>query len=295
MRGAKPQASLEQTLERDGVVRRGERVVIACSGGPDSVALAALLAAVSKPLELVPVLAYVHHGTRRSAWQDECVVLRVSAALRIPVRIVQIAAERSDEASLRDARYEALAEIARQAGAGAVATAHHCEDQSETVLLALLRGAGPVGMAGMRARRPLVPGIELIRPLLKIASRELLAYCHAQALPYAADPSNADGGLRRNAVRSALASLRPLFPALDAAVARSAEVVAAEADESSRALLRRRVREALAAEEHLRDVDFAHVEAAVRALERGRSGRFHMKAGVELHVEGRTMTVRTST
>jgi tRNA(Ile)-lysidine synthase len=285
MRGAKPEASIEQTIERDGVIRRGECVVVACSGGADSVALAHALATARKPMDVRLTLAYVNHGTRSSAWQDECVVLRVGATFGVPVRVAALEGIERDEATLRDARYAALASIARAVGADVVATAHHREDQSETVLLALLRGAGPEGLQGMRARRPLEDGIDLARPLLRIGAEELRYACHVHALPYAVDPTNADRGLRRNALRAALESLRPLFPGLDAAVARTAELLAHESAGTPRADLRREVRAALAAQEGLRDIDFEHVEAAVRAIERGSSGRFHMKKGVELRIE----------
>jgi tRNA(Ile)-lysidine synthetase-like protein len=285
VRGARPEASIEQALERDGVIVRGERLVIACSGGADSVALAAAAAAVRTPMALEVTIAHVDHGTRASAWQDECVVLRVGAALGLPVRIAGLTACASDEASLRAARYEALAAIARAAGATAVVTAHHREDQAETVLLALFRGAGPEGLRGMPSRRELVPGIDLVRPLLRVGAAALRQSCHAHALPYAVDPTNASGELRRNAVRAALETLRPLFPGLDAAVARAADVLAEEFAGTPRAGLRRRVREALRTRGGLRDVDFEHVESAVHAIERGRSGRFHMKAGVELHIQ----------
>jgi tRNA(Ile)-lysidine synthase len=230
MRGAKPQASIEQSIERDGVIRHGDRIVVACSGGADSVALAHVLAALRKPMSLALTLAHVNHGTRESAWQDECVVLRVAASFGVAVRVVALDGVSHDEAALRDARYEALGEIAEACQANIVATAHHQEDQSETVLLALLRGAGPDGLAGMRARRPLRNGVDLARPLLQIAADDLHRLCHLHALPYAVDPSNADRGLRRNALRAALGALRPLFPGLDAAVARTAEVLAQERD-----------------------------------------------------------------
>ena len=285
MRGAKPEASIEQTIERGGVIERGERVVVACSGGADSVALAHALSSVRKPMDLELTLAYVNHGTRESAWQDECVVLRVGATFGLPVQIVALEPVARNEAALREARYAALVEIARAARAGVVATAHHREDQSETVLLALLRGAGPEGLRGMRARRPLAGGIELARPLLAVAAAELRHACHVHALPYAVDPTNADRGLRRNALRAALESLRPLFPGLDAAIARTAQLLAEESAGSARAELRRDVRAVLAAQEGLRDIDFEHVEAAVRTIERGGSGRFHMKKGVELRIE----------
>jgi tRNA(Ile)-lysidine synthase len=285
MRGAKPESAIEQTIERGGVVAKGERLIVACSGGADSVALAAALAAVRVPMQLDLALAYVHHGTRDSAWQDECVVLRLGATFGLPVAVLPLAPEQFDEAALRDARYAALVQLARDRNATAVATAHHREDQSETVLLALFRGAGVEGLAGMRSRRELAPGIDLVRPLLQIGALELRQYAHAHALPYAVDPTNADPRARRNAVREALEALRPLFPGLDAAVARAADLAGEDLAGSDRAALRRQVRAALGEQEGLRDVDFVHIEAAVRAMERGTSGRFHMKPGVELTIE----------
>ncbi|HEY8320376.1 MAG TPA: tRNA lysidine(34) synthetase TilS [Candidatus Baltobacteraceae bacterium] len=293
MRGAHPERALHDAILRGGVVRAGERIVVACSGGPDSVALAAALASLAPALDLHLTLAYVNHGTRASAWQDECVVLRIGATFGLPVRAVSLAGDASDEASLRDARYAALVAIARDAGAGAIATAHHAEDQSETVLLALFRGTGPAGLAGMPARRPLAAGVDLIRPLLLQPAEELRSYCHAEALPYAIDPTNADAELRRNAVRQALTGLRPLFPGLDEAIARAAELTAHEDAASSRAGLRRQVRDAVEVDCGLKDVAFAHVEAAVLALERGGSGRFHMKDGVDLIIEAGRLRVET--
>jgi tRNA(Ile)-lysidine synthase len=285
MRGAKPESAIEQTIARDGVIRRGERLLVACSGGADSVALVAALAALRGTMELGLALAYVHHGTRESAWQDECIVLRIGAAFGTPAHVCALEAGIRGERALRDARYEALASLAQRIGANAVVTAHHREDQSETVLLALLRGAGPAGLVGMRPRRPLTEGVDLARPLLRIGADDLRHSAHAHALPYAVDPSNADLSLRRNAVRSALGALRPLFPGLDAALARTAELTGEELAGSERGARRRDVRAALDAESGLLDVDFEHVEAAVRTLERGGSGRFHMKTGVELRIE----------
>ncbi|HVS45408.1 MAG TPA: hypothetical protein VMS32_01960, partial [Verrucomicrobiae bacterium] len=107
----------------------------------------------------------------------------------------------------------------------------------------------------------------------------------------AVDPTNDADGATRNAVRSALEALRPRFPGLDAAVARAADLVAHEQAGSRRAGLRRQVREALREQEGLRDVDFAHIEAAVRALESGSSGRFFMKTGLALAVKRGTLVI----
>ncbi|MGC1379673.1 MAG: tRNA lysidine(34) synthetase TilS, partial [Candidatus Baltobacteraceae bacterium] len=203
MRGARPERAVEQGIERSTALHRGERVLIACSGGPDSVALLAALHALAKRMELSLCAAHVNHGTRPSSSQDECIALQVAGRCEMPIDVVALALQGCDEARLRSERYGALAEIAKRRACAAIATAHHAEDQSETVLLALLRGAGPAGIGGMAARREIEPGLDLARPLLGIGSEELRAYCHAQALPYAVDPTNAQTGLRRNAVREA--------------------------------------------------------------------------------------------
>jgi tRNA(Ile)-lysidine synthetase-like protein len=283
VRGARPEQALVDAIVRDGVVRPNERLIVACSGGPDSIALAWTLAA-ARTLELDLRLVYVDHARRRSALQDECVVANASAVLGIPFETVSLDGTAAGEGQLRDARYAALLHVAQRTGAQAVATAHHAEDQSETVLLALFRGSGAAGLAGMPARRPLAGEIDLVRPLLGYSAAELRASCHDTGAPYAVDPSNSDGSIARNGVREALTALRPLFPQLDRAVSRAAAIAADEAVGSGRAALRRHVRARAQAECGLDDVDFEHVEAAVRALERGASGRFLLKAGVELEV-----------
>lgn len=291
MRGTHPERAIERAVVLAGTIRRAERLLIACSGGADSVALAAIAAAIAKSMRLTLTIGHVNHGLRASAWQDEAVVLRAGAALGIPVKIAAITPARSDEATLREARYAALAQMARQTGSTAVATGHHAGDQTETVLLALFRGTGPVGIAGMPARRELEPGIDLLRPLLPFAREDLREYVQRSGLPYAIDPSNDDRRLRRNAIRALIEELRPLFPGLDAAVSRAAGLVAGELGATERAALRRQVRSTLREHQGLRDVDFAHIEAAARALASGSSGRFAVGGGVEIAIERGAMTV----
>jgi tRNA(Ile)-lysidine synthase len=294
MRGTHPERALEQAVEQGGVIRKGDTVLVACSGGSDSVGLAAMLHAIAKPMQLRLMLAHVNHGIRASAWQDEAVALRVSASLGIPITTIAFTPERSDEATLRDARYGALAEKARACGATVIATGHNAEDQTETVLLALFRGSGPQGLAGMPARRKLCEGVDLARPLLRFTRAEIRQYVQAAGLPYSIDPTNAHRAYRRNAVREALEALRPLFPGLDAAVARTAQVVGDELAQAPQAALRRQVRARLQDHQALRDVDFEHVEAAVRALERGGSGTFTMASGVVVTIENGELTVHRS-
>lgn len=285
MRRARPERALETSFAEWVAARPGEVLVAAVSGGPDSVALAALLARRAEECDARLVLAHVNHGVRPSAGRDEGVVLALGTALRARVVTRALQAGPASEARLRSGRYTSLAAIAREAGAARIFTAHHAGDQTETVLLALFRGTGPAGLAGIPSARPLNGGLTLERPLLKVPKEELIVYAAARRLPYASDPTNADLGYRRNAVREALAGLRAQFPQLDAAVARCASLVAAEKDETARALLRRRLREEVAvATGDLRDVSFERIEAVARAVERGRPGRHHLRAGLEVTV-----------
>jgi len=284
MRGAHPERDLETAVLRERALLFGRRLTVACSGGADSVALVALLSSLSERMELQLRLAYVHHALRRSAWQDECVVLRIAATFGLPVDTLPIDPTSPDEATLRERRYEALAEHARTWGNDAVVTAHHAQDQSESVLLALFRGAGERGLGGMRVRRSLSEGVELLRPLLAIDGEALRAYCHARALPYAVDPSNASLDVRRNAVRDALDTLRPRFPGLDRAVARAATIAgnAAENEEADRGVARRWLSGALARRFGRDSSEFERVEALLAAIEGGGSGRYALGGGASV-------------
>jgi len=279
LRGAKPEKALERQLEAARIAPDGARLVVACSGGPDSVALASLIARLAGPHRWQPVLVHVNHGLRPSAWQDECVVVSVAGrlGLRVVVRAVEPSAR--DEESLRKVRYATLVDAARELGAGHVLTAHTARDQSETVLLALFRGTGLAGLAGIPERRRLADGIELVRPLLRMSFEALRLEVGASGLPYARDPSNDDSRYRRNVVRRALEGLRTEFPRLDEAVARCATIVAGELAAPASSATRRKVRERLAAEVGLRDIPFERIEAALAA----RTGRrVHIKRGVEV-------------
>jgi tRNA(Ile)-lysidine synthase len=286
VRGAKPERALELRAARACGVVAGEVVVVAASGGPDSTALAALAAVACAEAGGSLLLAHVNHELRPGAWQDEAVVLAAGAALGARVVAVSLASGSRAEARLRDERYAALAKIARDARATRILSAHHAADQTETVLLALFRGAGPGGLAGMPFRRELEPGIALERPLLDVEPEELRAYCTLRHLAYALDPTNRDLTYRRNAVRATLPALRIAYPHLDAAVARCATILREERAGSVRAGVRDRLRsELIAVTGDARDVTFERLDAAARAIERGAAGRHFLRRGVEVVVE----------
>jgi tRNA(Ile)-lysidine synthase len=286
MRGARPHAALIARVAENVAARPGETLAAAVSGGPDSAALSALLAAAAASAGATLVLLHVNHGVRPTAWQDEAVVLALGATLGVTVRAVSLPPGSSAEARLRDERYAALETLAAAAGARRLFTAHHAADQTETVLLALFRGTGPDGLTGMPASRPLASGVVLERPLLGIEPEALAAYCAAEHLPYARDPSNADPAYRRNAVREALAALRPSFPHLDAAVARCTAILREERAGDPVALARRELRSALATTPAgTRDLTYERLTAAAKALQPPKARRHYLRHGVELIVE----------
>ena len=285
-RGAHPERALEEALARDVALAPGEVVLVAASGGADSTALAALVARAADESGATPVLGHVNHGVRPGAWQDEAVVLALGASLRLRVLARSLPAGAASEARLRDERYAALAAMARSVSATRVLTAHHAADQTETVLLALFRGAGPAGLAGIAVTRELEPGLSLVRPLLGVEPADLRAYCTVRQLPYAIDPTNVEVAYRRNAVRAALGPLRESFPHLDAAVARCAAIAREQRDGAPRAVLRERLRaDLVAATGDARDVSFERLDAAARAIESARPGRHFLRHGVEVIVE----------
>jgi tRNA(Ile)-lysidine synthase len=191
-------------------------LVVAVSGGADSVALLRALAEIA-PGRLV--VAHLNHGLRGTASdEDEAFVgrlvdgLRGATSLRLTVRlgrrdVAAAAAGDNLEAVARRVRYEWLAEVARAEGIGHVATGHTADDQAETVLFRLLRGTGLAGLAGIAHRRPLSPGVELLRPLLRVTRADVLAYLRAVGQDYREDASNADPRFTRNRIRQELLPL----------------------------------------------------------------------------------------
>ena len=193
----------------------GNRVVVALSGGPDSVALLHLLRDPSLGLELEA--AHVHHATRgieadRDAAFCECLCDR----LGIPFHLLRIQTESNPhdgrEGAWRRHRYRVLLDLARDRSAAAVATAHHRDDVAEGVVLQLLRGAGPRALAGIRE----TTDHNVIRPLLDWRRAEILDWLNEHGIGWIEDSSNQDLGHLRNRVRhTILAELRAVSPRID--------------------------------------------------------------------------------
>lgn len=218
-------------------------VLVACSGGPDSMALAAAARFVLPRQGIRVGLVTVDHGLqpgsaeraqRVAGWATEAGFAPVS------VQVVSVAGRTGGpEAAAREARYAALAAAASSSDAGAVLVGHTRDDQAETVLLAAVRGAGPRGLAGMPVRRLYrgpahgsgLPGhrVALVRPLLDVSREQTWAACRAEELPVWHDPHNADPSYRRTHARALLAALvEQLGPAVVGNLARTAHLIAAD-------------------------------------------------------------------
>lgn len=185
----------------------GDPVVLAVSGGPDSTALMQAAALLGGSVHV----ATVDHGLRPESNREAERVGERARALGLPHAVLAWTGEKpasAIQARARAARYALLAEHARAVGAGLVLTAHTGDDQAETILLRLLDGSGPAGLAGMRAERPLGPEIRLGRPFLGLRKAALVALCDRHGLPYLQDPSNRDPRFTR-------ARLRGLMPILE--------------------------------------------------------------------------------
>jgi tRNA(Ile)-lysidine synthase len=197
-----------ETIRRHGLARPGDRVLVALSGGADSVALLLLLRELEQQGALtVAGAAHLNHRLRGvAADDDEAFCAALAAELRVPFRAERrdIAAlaraqKRSIEDAARSARYAFLEAAAAALGADLVAVAHTRDDQAETFLLRLLRGAGTRGLAAIHPRAGRV-----IRPLLDVARADLRDYLAASRQSFREDASNADVTIPRNRVRHEL-------------------------------------------------------------------------------------------
>ena len=218
-------AAVRRALPADGLV------LVACSGGADSLALAAAARFAGRSVGLVTV----DHGLQTgSAGRAADVAAWATSAGLAPVEVATVSVAGlpgGPEAAARTARYAALSEAAARTGATAVLLGHTRDDQAETVLLALARGAGPRGLAGMPFRK----GV-FVRPLLGVARADTRKACAALGLVPWEDPHNSDPAFARSRVRAAAlpALVEALGPAVVANLARSAEMIAADNEELDR-------------------------------------------------------------
>jgi tRNA(Ile)-lysidine synthase len=312
------------------LLARGDRVLVAVSGGPDSVALLQVLYELRQEFGLQLEVAHLQHGIRgEEAREDARFVGEFAESLKLPFHLREInllemksAAKGNLEAMAREERYEFFAAVARERGIGKVATAHTQDDQAETILMWLLRGSGRKGLSGMT---PIhgprgYPGVTIVRPLLEVSKVEILDFLRDKGVAYRVDRSNQDLSFLRNWIRLELIPQlkERIDPNLVARISQQAEIFRAEEvflEELSRveldrirnangisrglflerpkAMQRRLLR--LWIEEvrgDLRGIDFGHVEEILRLISAGPpQGRLAIPGGWEFIKEYGTLTL----
>lgn len=316
-----PPHPVELALRRaTDLLPRGACVLAGCSGGPDSVALAAALATCADGLGIRVAIGHVDHGLRPESADDAERVRELARELAVPFHRHRLnaldVAELGLEAAAREARYAALARLAGDACADRVATAHTRRDQAETVLLRLARGGGKGALAGVRRQRRLSESVLLVRPFLDVAREATESYCAARGLRTVADPHNVDPRRARSRVRDLMPRIAAaLNPRLEEALAGAARIAAEEdelLDAQARsaidraalgggyataplgdlhpALLRRAL--LLSAHGHARP-ERTHLEQLAAFVAEGRSGRLDLPGGRAV-LEGGTLRYEAS-
>jgi tRNA(Ile)-lysidine synthase len=230
-------SQVRETIGRYRMLSGAERDVAAVSGGPDSTALLSILASLRGELSLDLHVAHFNHGLRPDAVSDAAAAALAAAAggfayheATEDVRAAASRERRSLEDAARRARYAFLARIARDVQAQVIATGHTLDDQAETVLMRVLRGSGPRGLAGIPPVRP-HDGLRVIRPLIETSRVEVMNYLSRHRLEVREDSTNSDVRILRNRVRLVLLPILEGYnPDVRRALARLAEVVRDEAD-----------------------------------------------------------------
>mgnify|MGYP001271705734 CR=1 FL=1 len=230
---------IDQTIRDRALLRRGQHVVIGCSGGADSIALLHALWFLREHWQLRLTVAHLHHGLRGADADADADFVRDLCARRgLPFLVEHIAVPavqadspgHSMEMAARAARHAFFLRALRETGAHAVALAHHRDDQAETVLMRLLGGAGLEGLAGMAYRAEPQPGLVIIRPMLDMSRAEARAFLARHRLAWRDDASNTDLAILRNRVRHRLLPMLAAegFPAAVAALVRLADIAREE-------------------------------------------------------------------
>lgn len=224
---------VSEYIRTHGLIDDEQTVLVGVSGGVDSMVCLSVLHQLAFDVEAL----HVNYNLRKGAAGDEALVRDwcEGRSPPIPLHVRHLdAAERAQREgeSLQEAarilRYEAMAECASRSRGDAVAVGHHRDDQTETLLLNLIRGAGPEGLAGMPPSRPMqaAPSVDLVRPLLEVSRADIEQFADAEGIPWREDPTNQDPAYDRAVIRSEVVPLlQKHFPGASENIARAARLM----------------------------------------------------------------------
>jgi tRNA(Ile)-lysidine synthase len=233
---------IEKSIRSRRLFQRGERLLVAVSGGVDSMVLLHVLHELARRNKWRLMVAHLNHQLRgRSSDADERLVRKSAEKLGLPLVVEQadvrkfaLSQKLSLEMASRKLRHEFLARVAARHKLSSIALAHHADDQLELFFLRLLRGSGGQGLAGMKWCNPSPgnPKIRLVRPFLDQTKPSLKEFAVRQKIPFREDATNALLDIQRNRIRHELLPLlrEKYQPALDRTVLRAMEISGAEAD-----------------------------------------------------------------
>lgn len=180
--------------------KKGDKIVVACSGGPDSVCLLDVFAKLASKYDLKLIIAHVNYGLRgKDSDKDEEFVRNLAEKYDLKIKVLKPKNVKATENSLRDIRYKFFEEVRRENNFDSVAVAHTLDDQAETYLMRIIRGSGLAGMAAMRHKTG-----KVIRPLLGITKKEILEYLNKTDRTYRTDRTNKEISFLRNKIRNRL-------------------------------------------------------------------------------------------
>ena len=252
------QSKVRETIQKYNLLSSGDRVLVAVSGGPDSVALLHLLSGLKEELGLSLEVAHLQHGIRgEEGRRDALFVAKMAERLALPYHLREVDLPRTRaqrgkgnlEAMGRDERYRFFTALAKGRGIRKVATAHTRDDQVETLLMWLLRGSGKRGLGGMppvrqldSLKHPALEGAMLVRPLIDASRKEILNFLAGEGIEYRTDKTNLDPVPLRNWIRlHLLPQVREkIDPSVDERLAHLADILREE-----EAMLERMTREDL--------------------------------------------------
>jgi len=227
---------IKNTIKNNDLIRKNDSLLVAVSGGPDSVALLYSLYALRKELKFELCVAHLDHMLRRDSIKDREFVLDLAKKLKLPAVIGRIDINKfSEEGSIeeiaRNKRQEFLFRVAQRCGANKIAIGHNRDDQAETVLMRIIRGSGLQGLNAILPKRR-INGFMVIRPLIEVSRKEIEGYLKKKKIKARIDKSNLEDVYFRNKVRNRLLPLleKEFNPNIKGVLSNLAQTVAVDYD-----------------------------------------------------------------